>query len=118
MKNYLEYNGYLGSVQYTAEDEVFYGKLEGIEDLVTFEADTVLDLKRGFQEAVDDYLETCTQLNKKPNKTYKGGFNVRTSQDLHQKITEIALKRGLKLNELINASLYYLVKNEDRILGR
>ena len=74
MNDYLKYNGYLGSVKHAAKNEIFYGKIEGINDLVTFEADTVIDLKEGFREAVDDYLATCAQLGKEPNKTYKSGL--------------------------------------------
>lgn len=58
MKNVLEYNGYSGSVEFSAEDEVFFGKLIGIKDVVTFEADTVARLKKAFRDAVDDYVVT------------------------------------------------------------
>lgn len=39
MKNVLEYKGYLGSVEFSADDEVFFGKITGIRDVVTFEGD-------------------------------------------------------------------------------
>lgn len=53
----LEYKGYSGSTEYSAEDEVFFGKLLGLRALVTYEADTVQGLKAAFEETVDDYLE-------------------------------------------------------------
>ena len=116
MKNYLEYKGYWGSVGYYAEDKVFYGKLEGINDLVNFEADNVKELEAGFEEAVNDYLETCMELGKDPEKTYKGVFNVRTPSATHRKISMLAAKKGIKLNDLVNRSLDYLVNNEDKVL--
>jgi|SRR5690606_34837948 len=116
MKDYLEYKGYLGSVNFSAEDKVFYGKLEGISDLVNFEADNVKDLEAGFKEAVDDYLETCKELGKNPEKTYKGAFNIRVPSSVHRRISMLAVKKGLKLNDLVNRSLDYLIKNEDKVL--
>ncbi len=35
MKNYLEYKGYIGTVEFSAEDKIFFGKIQGINDLVT-----------------------------------------------------------------------------------
>jgi predicted HicB family RNase H-like nuclease len=65
MKNVLKYKEFLGSVQFSAEDEVFFGRIEGIDDFVTFEGTTVESLKNAFQESVEDYLELCSQQNKK-----------------------------------------------------
>lgn len=41
MKNYLEYQGYIGAVEFSAEDKVLYGKFQGMNDLVTFEGTSV-----------------------------------------------------------------------------
>lgn len=64
--NRLEYKDYIATVNFSAEDEVFYGKIEGINDLVTFEGSSVDELKQSFEDSVDDYLETCKELGKKP----------------------------------------------------
>lgn len=59
MDNTIEYKNFIGSVSFSSEDEVFHGKIEGIDDLVTFEGVTVADLKSAFEEAVEDYIEIC-----------------------------------------------------------
>jgi predicted HicB family RNase H-like nuclease len=64
MINILQYKNYLGSVDYSDEDRVFHGKITMINDLITFEADSVSDLERSFRKSVDDYLCTCQKLNK------------------------------------------------------
>ena len=46
MKDVLEYKDYLAIVHFSAEDEVFYGKIQGINDLVTFEGRSVAELKK------------------------------------------------------------------------
>lgn len=59
MKDVLVFKDYTGSVHFNADDEVFFGKIEGIEDLMSFEGDSIIELKTGFEEAVNDYLEIC-----------------------------------------------------------
>ncbi len=116
MKNHLDYKEYIGTVNYSAEDDVFYGKVEGINDLVLFEGESVQELKDSFVDSVDDYLATCKELGKEPDKTYKGVFNVRIPSNVHKKISKIASKKGIKLNELVNRTLKYLVENENKVL--
>ena len=71
MKDVIKYKEYLGTVHYSAEDEVFYGKIEGVDDLVSFEGSDVKELKGAFQEAVDDYISLCETTGKEIEKTYK-----------------------------------------------
>lgn len=113
MKNYLEYNGYIGTLEFSADDKIFFGKIQGINDLITFEGSSVTELQEAFKGAVDDYLETCKLLNKAPDKTYKGSFNVRVPQELHQKIALLASRKGLNLNEIVKEALSYVVKHEE-----
>ena len=68
MNDIIEYKTYYASVQFSAEDEVFHGKIIGINDLVSFEGTTVAELKKAFHEAVNDYLATCKELGKDPEK--------------------------------------------------
>lgn len=115
MKNFLEYKGYLSSVSFSAEDMIFFGKIEGINDLILFEAESVTELQVAFQEAVDDYLNMCKEEGKEAEKTYKGVFNVRVSSTTHREISRIAVRRGVKLNDLVSKSLEYVIKNEENV---
>lgn len=113
MKNYLEHKGYIGTISFSADDRVFYGKIQGINDLVTFEGTSVNELETAFQEAVTDYLDTCKALGKSPDKVYKGSFNIRISQELHQQTVLLATKAGVNLNEVVKKALSYAVRNEN-----
>ncbi len=53
----MKYKDYFGSVNYSDADGVFYGKLEGIRDLVSYEGQDVDSLQRSFEQVVDDYLD-------------------------------------------------------------
>ena len=76
MKKHLEYKGYLGTVEFSADDKVFFGKVQGINDLILFEEKSVSELENSFIESVQDYLETCKEIGKEPNKTFKGRCNL------------------------------------------
>ncbi|MCK5155035.1 MAG: hypothetical protein KAQ69_01300 [Spirochaetales bacterium] len=65
-KDKLIYEDFIGTVHFSTEDELFYGKIEGIDDLVTFEGVSVKELRRSFEEAVDDYIELCAKIVKEP----------------------------------------------------
>lgn len=54
---FVEYKGYVGSIEYDPEDNIYYGKLLDIDDLVNYHADDIIELERIYHEAVDDYIE-------------------------------------------------------------
>jgi predicted HicB family RNase H-like nuclease len=112
MNDILEYKSYYGSVQFSSEDEVFYGKLLGIDDLVTFEGGSVRELKKAFHEAVDDYLETCAEVGKDPDKTYKGTFNIRISTDLHKAAAVYAAVNNISLNDFVKTAIDYALSHK------
>jgi predicted HicB family RNase H-like nuclease len=107
MNDILQYKDYYASVHFSAEDEVFYGKILGINDLVSFEGSSVRELKKSFHEAVEDYLAMCEQAGKDPDKTYKGTFNVRISSDLHKEAAVFAAINNVSLNDFVKTAIHY-----------
>jgi len=105
MSGAMEYKGYMGSVGYSDEDEVFHGRLTGLRDLVTFEGTDVRSLRKAFHGAVDDYLATCGRLSKKPDTPFKGSFNVRVGADLHKRAAVYAAEHSKKLNAVVSEAL-------------
>jgi len=103
--NYIEYKGYIGTVEFSPDDLVFYGKIHGINDLVTFEATSVDDLVKAYHEAVDDYLDICSRAGKDPEKAYSGQFNIRIDSSLHKQLSLIAAKDGVTLNQCVSKAL-------------
>ncbi len=115
MNEVLNYKEFIASIHFSGEDEVFYGKILGINDLVTFEGQTVKELKRAFKEAADDYIATCGQQGKEPEKTYKGSFNIRLSPTVHRKVALIALQKNISLNDFVKAAISYAIDHTDSI---
>jgi predicted HicB family RNase H-like nuclease len=113
VKDFMEHKGYIGSVRYSAEDEVLHGKLQGIRDLVTYEGTDVASLKRSFREAVEDYLATCKKRGKTPEQPFKGSFNVRVGSELHKRAAVFASERKRKLNSVVSEALAKYLETAD-----
>ncbi len=105
MNNTMEYKGYVGSVEFSESDEVFYGKALGIRALISYEGRNAKELIADFHCAVDAYLELCESIGKEPEKAYKGSFNVRISPELHKQIAISAMNSGISLNSFVESAL-------------
>ncbi len=101
----MTYKGYLGSVAYSEKDNVFFGKIEGINGLVNFEGKSVKELTDAFHEAVDDYLAYCKDEGIEPDKSYSGMLNVRLTPAIHRKIAMLARQAGQTINAYIKEAL-------------
>ena len=74
----LKHKGYIGTVEYNAADNCQFGKVEGmVKDSITYEGQSITDLKTDFENAIDSYLEGCEELGVKPCKAYSGMLNIR-----------------------------------------
>lgn len=105
MKDALTYKGFIGSVHYNANDRVFFGKLEGINDLVTFEGTTVDELENSFKFMVDEHIIDCEEEGIPVEKSYKGTFNIRLNPGIHKKAAQLALLKGITLNQLVQKAI-------------
>lgn len=105
MSNTLEYKGYLGSVEFSAEDKCLFGKLEFITDLILFDGQSVEEIRTAFEKAVDAYIEFCKAQKKEPNQPFKGSFNVRVGEVLHRQAAADAKRTGVTLNEYVKQAL-------------
>lgn len=105
MNNTMEYKGYVGSVEFSEEDALFYGKVLGIRALISYEGTNASELVADFHGAVDDYLEVCAQSGTEPEKAYKGSFNVRISPELHKQAVIAAMSHNMSLNSFVETSI-------------
>ena len=105
MNNTIQYKGYVGSVEFSEDDGIFFGKVMGIRSLISYEGENAKDLIDDFHGAVDDYLETCKAEGKEPEVAFKGSFNIRISPDLHKKLFVYASAHQISLNRCIEEIL-------------
>ncbi|MCD7822689.1 MAG: type II toxin-antitoxin system HicB family antitoxin [Oscillospiraceae bacterium] len=105
MSNTMKYKDYIGSVEFSESDGVFFGKVMGIRALISYEGETAKDLVEDFHEAVDDYLILCEEKGIEPEKAYKGSFNVRISPELHRSAAVYAAAHNMSLNSFVETAV-------------
>ncbi|MBZ0104639.1 MAG: type II toxin-antitoxin system HicB family antitoxin [Sulfuricella denitrificans] len=103
--NDLSYNEYTGSVEVSIEDGCLHGRILFIDDIVTYEAESVSGIQEAFEGAVDRYIALCERSGKPAVKPYSGTFNVRIGPDLHRQAAHAARARGVKLNEFVTLAI-------------
>lgn len=85
----LSFGAFKGSIETSMEDNCLYGRILGIRDVVTYEANTPQELKLQFQRAVIEY------------------FEITNKEDLIH-LLDMAIELGKDLNAQINAMTTYL----------
>jgi len=113
MDNTLKYKDFVATVKYSEEDEVFIGRIEGINSVVSFEGESVAELKEAFKEAVESYLTVCKRKGITDiQKSYTGIFNVRINSDLHRRAALTAKLHGRTLNAFVKDAIERCVEYE------
>lgn len=97
--NTMSYKGQIARIEFSEADGLFLGRLLGINDVVGFHADNVPDLHAAFEEAVDDYLETCAKVGKPPQKPASGKMMLRVPPEVHRAALVAAQAAGTSLNQ-------------------
>jgi predicted HicB family RNase H-like nuclease len=110
MKDAMQHKGYYGSVHFDDEELVFYGKIEFIRALVTYEATDARGLRKAFEDSVNDYLETCSMQNLEPETPFKGSLNVRLGPELHRRVAIAAEQQHSTINKFIVHTLDKAIK--------
>lgn len=114
MSNTMEYRDYTGSVEYSAEDHLLFGRLVGIRDRVLFDGKDVETLEKNFHGAVDEYLAFCKAEGRTPDKPFKGSLNIRIPSELHRTLAIQAELQQKSLNSVIAEQLASAVTTPSR----
>ena len=115
MSNVLSWRGYTASVQYDAEDNILFGKVDGIKSRILFDSTEAATVEDAFRAAVDEYLEDCAEEGIEPEKPYKGTFNVRIEPELHRECAHYAAEHGTTLNGVVRMALMQYVHADGSI---
>ena len=106
MNNIIEYKGYVGSVEFSESDGLFYGKVQGIRSLISYEGTNASELIADFHGAIDDYLALCEEEGTAPEIAYKGSLNVRFKKsDTHRRAAIYAITHQQSLNSFIEEAV-------------
>jgi predicted HicB family RNase H-like nuclease len=101
----MEYKGYIGRVEFDDEAGIFHGDVINTRDVITFQGESVSELKQAFQDSVDDYLSFCAERGEQPDKPFSGQFVTRIPPELHRKVNVAASLAGKSLNAWVADTL-------------
>ena len=99
--NTMLHDGYLATIELDEEAGLFHGEVINTRDVLTFQGQTVADLRQAFADTIADYRAWCQARGKMPERPYPGQFPVRVSPDLHRRAAIIASREGKSLNGLV-----------------
>jgi predicted HicB family RNase H-like nuclease len=99
MKNVMTYKGYSARIEFDPRDNIFIGKIMGIADSITFQGETVKELRSDFQEAINHYLADCAATGHQPLKAASGRLMLRISPEVHARALAMAKTSGRSLNQ-------------------
>jgi predicted HicB family RNase H-like nuclease len=99
----MEYKGYIGHAEFDDDAGIFHGDVVGIRDVVTFQGESVAELRLAFRESVDEYLAYCARRGESPDKPFSGRLNVRVDPTLHRRAALAAKLAGKSVNAWITA---------------
>ncbi len=98
----MEYKGYIGKVEFDDEANLFHGEVINLRDVITFQGESVHEIRQAFQESVDDYLAFCAERHEEPEKPFSGTFTVRVPPELHRNIYLQARLANQSLNSWVS----------------
>ncbi len=107
----MKYRGFTANILYDEQDRIFFGHLYGTYDNVHFEGSSIDELESAFQEAVDDYLDYCKEMNRSPRRPPiqmpidKITIAVAVSPQINKRAEEVAQERGVSLDVVVEDAL-------------
>ena len=107
--NSMTYKGYFAKINFDDRDNIFWGKVVGIKDSITFEGETVSQLTEDFHNAINHYMADCGQDGRTPEKPYSGKLTLRVSPGIHAEIATAASNAGKSLNKWVADTLTQVI---------
>jgi predicted HicB family RNase H-like nuclease len=90
----MEHKGYLGHTKFDDEANIFHGEVINIRDVITFQGQSVDELRQAFEDSVEDYLAFCAERGEEPEQPFSGRFTVHLSPEQHRQVVLAAEKSG------------------------
>ena len=110
----LNHKGYIGHVEFDEEAEIFSGEVVNTRDVITFQGETVKQIKKAFVDSVEDYLAFCEERGEEPERPFSGKFNVRLEPELHRAAYIAAKEAGSSLNTWVTNAIEHEAHTRER----
>lgn len=108
----MQYKGYIGRVEFDDEAGIFHGEVTNTRDVITFQGETVAELRQAFHDSVEDYLAFCRERGEAPEKPFSGQFVTRIPPELHRQVNVAAGLSGKSVNAWVTEQLQAAVQRD------
>jgi predicted HicB family RNase H-like nuclease len=101
----MVYKGYLANIAFDEQANLFHGEVINIRDVVTFQGQSVDELRQAFADSVEDYLSFCAERGEEPDQPFSGRFTVHLSPEQHRQVILAAEKAGKDVAQWVAEAL-------------
>jgi predicted HicB family RNase H-like nuclease len=108
--NTMSHKGYTARVEYDERDNIFVGRILGIRSIISFQGETVAELRSEFEQAVKEYLADCKKEGVQPEKPASGKLLLRVPPEVHGRALVAAQAAGKSLNQWATEVLQHAVQ--------
>jgi predicted HicB family RNase H-like nuclease len=112
----MEHEGYVGSIEFDEQENVFHGRVINTRDVITFEGRSVDELRRALADSIADYRAMCVEDGVEPEKPFSGKFMVRVAPELHRQAFLAAVHAHKSLSAFVREAISDRVAEELREL--
>jgi predicted HicB family RNase H-like nuclease len=105
MINAMSYKGYTASMVFDAEDKVIVGRVQDIDDIISFHGESVAEFESNFHAAIEDYLAAAKALGSAPERPASGKVMLRIAPEVHAAALKAAARSGTSLNKWAEGAL-------------
>jgi predicted HicB family RNase H-like nuclease len=105
----MQHKGYYGTVEYTPEDGILFGRVLGVNGIVSYEGADIKTLQQDFETAVDDYLDWCLEAGEQPGPALNGDIHAKIPPETHALLAAYALRQNESIEEVMKEAITRLV---------
>ena len=106
----MEYRGYWATVAFDDEADIFHGEVIGTRDVITFQGESVPEIREAFAASVDEYLKVCAERGREPDRAFSGKIPLRIPPEVHRVATATARAEGKSLNAWLSEKIASAVR--------
>jgi predicted HicB family RNase H-like nuclease len=103
--NTMSHKGYTARIEFDERDDIFVGRILGLRAIISFHGETVEELRKAFEQAIDDYLAECAEKGVSPEKPASGRLLLRLPPEVHGRAMVVAQAAGKSLNQWVADTL-------------
>lgn len=105
MSNSMSYKGYTATMVFDPQDKIIVGRVQDVDDIISFHGGSVSEFESNFHATIEDYLAASKELGLAPEKPASGKLMLRIAPEIHAAALKAAARSGTSLNKWAEGAL-------------